>query len=137
MNKHILLVDDDEDEFTIFLDALARASGKDQFRCTFANSPLRAIELLKGLVPDYIFIDFNIPKMNGLEFIAFVTGQPRFTHTRICLYSIHINEQTEQSAIEMGAACLRKTGTIDSLAKNLELLFSGKHLPGSPVTRNT
>src|SRR5262245_16732676 len=124
MKKHILLIDDDKDELTIFLDALREVPDGDGFKCTFANSSLNAVEMLKFLVPDFIFIDLNIPRMNGLEFINFVRKQPHLAKTHFCLYSIHINEETERIAGSLGATCIQKTGTIDELVKELKALFS-------------
>jgi len=72
MNKHILLIDDDKDELLIFTDALEAKPGPGKFECSYAQSTLEAVQMLKHLVPDYIFIDYNIPKMNGLEFIDLI-----------------------------------------------------------------
>ena len=123
MKQHLLLIDDDKDELTIFMDALREVPHEDGFKCTYASSTMQAIEMLKFLVPDFIFVDFNVPKMNGLEFITFVTGQPHLKKTKLCLYSMNINEEVDKQAKKLGASCIKKSGTIDSLARNLSALL--------------
>ena len=119
MKKHILLVDDDKDELIIFMDALRRVPAEDGFKCTYASSTSQAIEMLKYLVPDYIFADFNIPGMNGLEFLQNVKGQQRFRSTQLLLYSMHISEETKNKSDVTGIGYLQKTATIDLLVRKL------------------
>ena len=129
MKKHILLVDDDKDELVIFMDALRRVPADDGFKCTYASSTEQAIEMLKYLVPDYIFTDFNMPLMNGLEFLKSIKGQQRFTNTQLCLYSTHISEEIQKRACILGIYCIQKTGTIDSLSENLSGVFAVERQP--------
>lgn len=129
MKTHILLIDDDTDELVIFMDALRRVPHEDGFKCTYASSSRQAIEMLRYLVPDYVFTDFNLPEINGLELLNFIKGQSRFINTHICLYSTHINEDTEKKAVAMGADFIQKTGTIDSLSRNIAHLFATKRQP--------
>lgn len=123
MKKHILLIDDDKDELTIFLDALRHVPSDDGFKCTYAQSTLQAVHMLKFLVPDYIFIDYNIPKMNGIEFIDFIRQQPTLRKTKLCLYSTRISGEMNEAATAMGASCIEKSNTIDELTRALERLF--------------
>ncbi len=67
MRPHLLLVDDDRDELMILSDALKEA-GIDCI-CTWATDPLQALDMLHYLKADFIFMDYNMPKMNGIECI--------------------------------------------------------------------
>src|SRR5688572_19774176 len=98
MKKHILLIDDDKDELIIFMDALRRVPSDDGFKCTYAATVSQAIEMLKYLVPDYIFSDFNIPCMNGLELLQYIRDQHRLSNAQLCLYSGHISEEIKTKA---------------------------------------
>ncbi len=66
--KQILLVDDDEDELDIFKEALKNVSIP--FNCLYAQNTETAIQILSDVVPDYMFVDFNMPRINGLQFMA-------------------------------------------------------------------
>jgi DNA-binding NtrC family response regulator len=129
MKKHILLIDDDTDELIVFMDALHNVPHEDGFKCTYASSARQAIEMLKYLVPDYVFTDFNLPEVNGLEVVKFIREQSRFNNTHVCLYSTHINQDTAKSAAAMGADFIEKSGTIDSLVRNIAHLFAIKRQP--------
>ena len=126
MKKHILLVDDDKDELVIFMDALQKVPAEDGFKCTYASSTGQAIEILKYLVPDYIFADFNIPGMNGLEFLHHVRDQQRFANTQLLLYSTYISEQTKNNSGNLRIGYIQKTATIDLLVRKLCDLLAAK-----------
>jgi len=126
MKKHILLVDDDADELKIFLDALRQLPG-DLFKCTYANNAAHALEMLKYLTPDFIFVDFNIPKINGLEFISEMKKNESLKLSHIFIYSTHISEKLSQEAQAIGASgCIAKTNTIDKLVAELKEILTGE-----------
>jgi len=64
------LIDDDIDDQEIF--GMALRDLDKSIHCIFANDGIQALEKLStetSFVPDYIFIDFNMPRMNGIEFL--------------------------------------------------------------------
>jgi CheY-like chemotaxis protein len=119
MKQRILFIDNDKDELVFFLDALLLVPHDDGFKCTYAGNTIQACEMLKLLVPDFIFVNFNMPTMNGLEFIAFTTSQPQLKNTKLFLYSPSINKQMNRLAAHLGANCIKKPDTINELAINL------------------
>jgi CheY-like chemotaxis protein len=122
MKKYILLVDDDTEELMIFLDALNKVPG--DFKCIYASTPQQAIEILKWAVPDYIFIDFNLPRLNGLQFLSILKTEEKLSHARKFLYSSHISEDLSKMAKVLGATgCIEKTDTIGILAVELRSIF--------------
>jgi CheY-like chemotaxis protein len=123
MKQHILLIDDDKDEIIFFLDALRKVPHDDGFKCTYAGKPGKALEMLKLLIPDFIFVDLNMPEMNGLEFIALIKGQSQLKNTKICLYSRAINESISRLAAHLGADCVKKPSSINELAEDLSRLL--------------
>ena len=68
--KTIFLIDDDSDDQEIFSNAVKRSD--ESMNCVFANDGILALEKINSegeFVPDYIFIDLNMPRMNGWEFL--------------------------------------------------------------------
>lgn len=67
--KNILLIDDDEDDQEIFITALQKA--KLEVNCTALVSAHEALDMLttKKVKPDIIFLDLNMPVMNGQQFL--------------------------------------------------------------------
>lgn len=108
MKQHILFINEDKNELIFFLDALKRVPYHDGFKYTYASNPGQALEMLKFLVPDFIFVDFNFPGMNGLDFTTIITGQPQLKHTKPVLYSAGINERIRTLAENQGVGCVKK-----------------------------
>ncbi len=118
MEKKILLVDDDIDELEIFVDALNKLSLN--FSCMQALNTEEAIEFLLHSKPDYIFIDFNMPRTNGLEALKKLKGVYGDENARYIIYSNFISPETEKEAIGAGAlTCMKKP----SLTAALTLLL--------------
>lgn len=99
----ILLVDDDADDFGCFREALAESHP--QARCLYACNGLAALDLLAELVvlPDYIFLDINMPLMNGRELMAKLKGHHGFKEIPVIIYSTTSNEAERVSFKELGA----------------------------------
>ena len=70
MLEHIVLIDDDDDDQFIFLAALKAVAPDSE--CLIKSNGLEAIRDLQARRhnPDMIFLDLNMPIMNGFEFLA-------------------------------------------------------------------
>lgn len=68
--KIVFLVDDDPDDQILFLDALERIDPS--ITCLRANGGDEALSMLERLsvAPDIIFVDMNMPRMNGQKCIS-------------------------------------------------------------------
>jgi CheY-like chemotaxis protein len=120
MKQHILLVDDDKDELTLFEDALEKVPGESRFKCLFAGSGSEALDILKFITPEYIFLDINMPVMDGLELLGRIKEEPNTKHIKIYLHSTKITDLYCRAAMEAGASgCIRKVGTIQELTNEL------------------
>jgi CheY-like chemotaxis protein len=123
MKQHLLLVDDDRDELRILSYALQDA-GID-CKCTWATCPLQALDILQYLSPDFIFMDYSMPKMNGIECIARIRERKRCDRVPIVLYSSELSDTLIKHARETGAQyCLKKTSDTLSLNRQLQMIFS-------------
>ena len=123
MQKSILLIDDDIDELKIFTDAINEVPG--DFNCVFVNDTQEALQMLRNFVPDYIFVDFNIPKVNGLDFLSAVKKTDTFKEIPVFLYSTSISKEMSKMAELLGAAgSIEKTFSIAMLASELKILLT-------------
>src|ERR1700754_3733547 len=102
MKKHIFLIDDDEDELEIFHEALK--SLPLPCKCTYAGSADHAMQMLQYLTPDLIFIDINMPKLNGFDFLAEIKKNDHLKNIPLFMYSNGIDSAIQAKAIAMGAA---------------------------------
>lgn len=120
MKQHILLVDDDKDELTFFEDALEKLPGQSRFKCLYAGSGADALDILKFITPDYIFIDINMPLMNGLEVLDKIKEETKLKNIKVFLHSTNITDSNYRTALQAGATgCIRKVGSIQELANEL------------------
>ncbi|WP_428232793.1 response regulator [Flavobacterium sp.] len=85
--KNILLIDDDSDDTLFFIEALS-ALGEEVI-CRTMHNPARAWEELQVLeeLPDIIFLDYNMPMVNGLEFIKRMQQTERLKHIEVIILS--------------------------------------------------
>lgn len=70
IDKKILLVDDDKDDQLFFIDAIKEL--EPTLECGIANNGAEALSHLKKVPPppSLIFLDLNMPMMNGFECLA-------------------------------------------------------------------
>lgn len=68
--RSIFLIDDDEDDQLLFDDALKRIDAG--LKLFTAENGIEALKLLEPpqIFPDIIFLDLNMPVMNGFEFLG-------------------------------------------------------------------
>ncbi len=113
--KIILLVDDDEDEHEIFLSALKNLD--DDYSFISAGSCDEALGILKELDPNYIFIDVNMPRVNGMICLQEIKKISRVAGVPVYMYSTGINEKEGQKALKLGALdYIVKPNNISSLS---------------------
>ena len=119
MTSDILLIDDDADELEVFSQALH--SIDKTIKCTHAKDLGEALDILHHSSPGYIFIDFNMPKTNGLKYLAEIRRLKNLEKSKIVLYSNYIDDEMSSKALELGAfRCVKKPNLINLLARRLK-----------------
>ncbi len=122
MDKNILLIDDDEDDHLIFKEALSQVGIP--ANCICASSAQDGIKLLDDVSPDYIFLDVNMPALNGLQCLEMIKKDQRLSKIRVVMYSTGLDDVICDKAFQRGAfACIKKISSIKDLAKMLNRFF--------------
>ena len=100
---HVLLVDDDADDREIF--AWAIKCVHPSVAVDTAIDGLDALEKLEtwGYRPDIIFLDLNMPSMNGFDFLARVRQMDTWSSLPIIVYSTSSNPQDMARSRVLGA----------------------------------
>jgi CheY-like chemotaxis protein len=101
--KTCLLVEDDPEDRDFFVKALLRVSSKTD--CYAVSNGEEALTALTddGIIPDYIFTDIQMPRMNGLEFLREIKSLPEFRDIRVIVYSSAYSDQQIQNLLTLGA----------------------------------
>lgn len=123
-SKICLLVDDDPDDQEVFVNALSDVSPA--ARCLVAADGDRALELLhnEDTIPDYVFLDLNMPRMNGFEFLAAMKKSTILKNIPVIVYSTTSHPTQIEKVINLGAAeFFTKTYKYEELCTLLKKYF--------------
>ena len=98
----ILLIDDDEDEFDLLKSAMQEISWKAEIRYSnFCEDDIRAI--LASYMPDLIFLDINLPKVNGIECLRTIRELKDYSGIPIIMYSTSADASNIEESYKSGA----------------------------------
>ncbi|MCX8043656.1 MAG: response regulator [Desulfobacterota bacterium] len=120
MKEKILIVDDDK-YITLLLFNFLEDEG---YVCDTAENGLEALEKIsKGATYDLVLLDFVMPKMNGLEFLAAVKEiNPKLPVLMISGYRTRDNTL---EALRLGAiGFIKKPFSLNDVLKNLRLVLN-------------
>lgn len=124
MIKLIVLIDDDDDDQFIFLTALKAISPGCE--CRIKKNGLDAIQDLQLNHDniDMIFLDLNMPIMNGFEFLTILKTDSRLSSIPVIIYSTSNNPVDVKRAKALGAVqFISKTSEIQMLKRELNLIY--------------
>ena len=121
--KNIFLVEDDADDQGFFLDALSNIQNATLYG--IANNGKEAFDMLlhSDLIPDVIFMDINMPLMNGMECLCAIKKFPR-TKQHIPVIMLSTAVEQAQLCQELGAkGYIRKPSDLTLLQTELNRLI--------------
>ena len=106
--KNIFLVDDDKEDQEFFIEALNKIENAKLYG--IASNGKEALDTLKNTdtLPDFIFMDFNMPLMNGIECLFEITNLARTKDIPVFMLSSAI-EQAEVSRKFGAKGFIKKT----------------------------
>jgi len=105
MRKLILLVDDDADDRELFGEALQEVDEAAQ--CLFAENGYYALEMLRkpgAILPDFIFLDLNMPMMGGKECLMHLKATPAIKEIPVIIFSTSRLQEDVDDTAQLGAA---------------------------------
>jgi len=108
MTKHarFLLVDDDPDDVAIFKDILNEVNPTIDF--VSAGDGFAALETLKkqqNSLPDIIFLDLNMPRMDGKECLSQLKKDAQFKRIPVIMYTTSCQSKDIEETMLKGAIC--------------------------------
>ena len=99
----VLLVDDDPDDLEIFMEAMNEIAP--ETKCVIASDGMEAMQILTGdnVYPDYIFLDINMPRMNGYEFLKAIKEVQQLKNIPVVVYSTSARPREMEQLMKLGA----------------------------------
>jgi DNA-binding response OmpR family regulator len=123
--KNILLIDNDKNVLK-FVEQIVDHT-KCSFKCTHAASAGQALKLSGRLIPDFIFVNFELANTNGLQFLSAIRQKSKLKDSKVFIYSDNISEETSKLARMLGAAgCIERSNNIDKLSHKLKSILTGE-----------
>lgn len=120
----VLFVDDDIDDREFFMDALSYVNS--DIRCVLSKNCEDALNALENSteLPQYVFLDINMPAMDGKGCLQRIKSDERFKNIRVVMYSNHTDEKLMEEYKNLGATYfLVKPSTFRGLCDSLSVLF--------------
>ncbi len=125
-DMHILLADDDEDDRMFFKDAIVTVAPAVKLTTVHNGEELLNI-LKKNLVelPDFIFLDLNMPYKNGLECLKEIKTLDFLKSIPVLIYSTSANkDQVDTSYLNGANMYIQKPMSFDGIIRILQTIFS-------------
>src|SRR6188768_3284882 len=94
-----LLVDDDLDDQEVFKEALNEISPSIVLRTALnGEDGLAILESELNPLPDYIFLDLNMPRMSGHQCLSLIKSNARLKDLRVIIYTTSYREKDKNTA---------------------------------------
>jgi CheY-like chemotaxis protein len=129
--KKILLAEDDKDDRELFSEAVAGINAGTVVH--YAENGREALVILEEMAaePDMIFLDINMPVMNGWQCLKLIKADDRYMHIPVIVYSSSSHHREKSIAIEMGAVLFfTKPDDFYVFRKKLDAIINSED-PGS------
>jgi CheY-like chemotaxis protein len=102
-NRIVLLIDDDDDDRSLFEDAVKEIDSTIKFMS--ASDGQDALRILKSatILPDYIFLDLNMPRLGGKQCLAEIKKNPRLVNIPVIIYTTTRRKEDVEETKKLGA----------------------------------
>jgi len=116
----VMIVDDEP----IIVEGLSRSIAWDKWNCKIvatANDGVEGKKAVEEFRPDIVFLDINMPEMDGLTMIAAIKSQ--FPNLQICVLTGYRDFEYAREAIRLGVTrFLLKPSNMDELEEAIETM---------------
>lgn len=121
----LLCIDDDQDDLDLLCEAVKVV--KPAYKFVSARNGAKGLEFLESIVPDYIFLDINMPGMSGWELIRLIRSKRKFDAVPVFMLSTTTNKAEAEQYTRMGAtSCLVKPCSFHELCEMIKNLLNEK-----------
>jgi CheY-like chemotaxis protein len=98
---HVFLADDDPEDIDLFESALKEISST--IKITIARDGRELLEFVRIVTPDMIFLDINMPCMNGLDCLSELRRLTYLRDVPIIMYSTGTKAEHIEQSYALGA----------------------------------
>ena len=128
-HQTIMIIDDDQDDRDFFFEALMEVDSTVGFLA--APNGIEAIKFLKQLnssPPDLIFLDLNMPLMNGFQCLEKIRDISAYKQTPVIIYTTPYAVENKESYKELNPVYfLSKPTRYNEIVRTLTFLLKNKN----------
>lgn len=132
---HVLIVDDDEDDRDLFCIAVHEID--ESIDCAMARNGEEALNALRKNAlpkPDLIFLDLNMPRVNGVQCLHELKKDQTLKHIPVVMYTTSKLTEDKDLAYRHGAVdFITKPSSFTQLCNMIKVIFA-KELAGFTST---
>src|SRR5882762_1329602 len=121
----VMVVDDDPDDIELFKDSLSEVD--DRCQLIVANDGRDALRQLRdssSIDPDVIFLDYNMPFMDGTRCLAALKQDPLLKNIPVVMHSTTLPEEDIAFCKALGAKILVKQVVYANMIRELTIILS-------------
>jgi CheY-like chemotaxis protein len=121
-----LLVDDDTDDTSLFKEVLEEVNPS--IICNCAEDGQQSLQFLKNRnspLPDVIFLDLNMPRMDGKECLAEIKNDEELHKIPVIMYTTSSQSKDIEETMQKGAICFMTKPTNMKELKNILSSIAG------------
>ena len=120
----ILYVDDDSEDREMFQEILEEIDP--QIKVLEASNGVETINLLaNGELPDIIFLDINMPLLNGNQTLVEIRKDQRLKSIRVVMYSTTVDQTSIPVYMKLNAQYVNKPHTVNEGIRVLRRFIQG------------
>jgi CheY-like chemotaxis protein len=97
----LLLADDDIDDIELFYEAVKEVQPDAEL--AIAHTGRQLLSRLQGCTPAIIFLDINMPEMNGWQCLKFLKSDAMWKHIPVIIYTTSSSKRDVEIANDLGA----------------------------------
>lgn len=124
--RTFFIVDDDIDDQDLFIEAVSEVDNS--IECLSASDCEEALDLLKNKkigMPDMIFLDLNMPRLNGKQCLAELKKEAHLADIPVIIYSTSSEKRDIEETTRLGAAhFLTKPNKFEELCKAISYVVT-------------
>jgi CheY-like chemotaxis protein len=127
-SKGVFIIDDDKDDRLLFIEAIKEISNS--IECTAFTNGIGALDLLNkdnAILPDYIFLDLNMPCFDGKQCLIEIKKNPKINHIPVIIYSTTQRPEDIKETIDLGASYfITKPVLFREICNSISFILEGK-----------
>lgn len=126
----VLIIDDDPDDRDLFCNGVHAINP--EIECLTARHGSDALYLLNLPTfskPDIIFLDLNMSRINGIQFLNIIQKDARLKLIPVVIYTTSKSVAEKELCLSLGAAhFITKPYTLSEFEQRLKFVFEAQHL---------